>query len=94
MNDKVIVPREMFKHDLFIPCSVQEYVWDSDFILAKQKATKDCFIRNPNAQQVGEIYYWLVLTEKRKVIGPLTLVEYRKTRKLYGIPNDLSLKAP
>ncbi len=92
VNDKVIVPRQMFKHDMFVPCSVQKYVWNSKFILAKQKATKECFVKNKNRQSIGEFYYWVILVQGKTVLGPLSEREYIDVRGLHGVPEKLSLK--
>lgn len=81
-----------------IPITILDYNYDRHYIIAKQKPQKDdsniLLYDNIYEYKYGydTIYYWIILKDYKKVIGPLTKDEYINARNQYKIPQKLKLK--
>jgi hypothetical protein len=80
-----------------IPSNVLEYKHDKKFIVATQKPIEN----DPNVllydtayyykQGYDNIYYWIILKDFKKVIGPLTEDEFLKAIIKYKVSKTLKL---
>jgi hypothetical protein len=80
-----------------IPSNVLEYKHDKKFIVATQKPIEN----DPNVllydtayyykQGYDTIYYWIILKDFKKVIGPLTEDEFLKAIIKYKVSKTLKL---
>lgn len=80
-----------------IPSSVLEYNYDKSYIIAAQKPIEN----DPNAllydseykyiEGYDAVYYWIILKNNKKVIGPMSKSEFIEARRKYNVPEDLIL---
>jgi hypothetical protein len=80
--------------NLFIPCQVTHYGFNSDFIVAAQKPSNECFLgKDLNTYSLGKdsTYYWIVIHKDKKLIGPMLKLEYEMAKDSLGIPSSLKL---
>jgi hypothetical protein len=80
-----------------IPSSVLEYNHDKSFIIATQKPIEN----DPNAllydseytyrEGYNTVYYWIILKDNKKVIGPMSKSEFIEAREKYNVPENLML---
>lgn len=80
-----------------IPSTIIDYKYDSDFVVAMQKPREgDPNIRLYDYTYTYElgydvVYYWIILKEQKKIIGPMTRVEFTEARKKYNVSESLIL---
>ena len=81
------------KHD--IPPKVISYDYDRDFIIVKQKPQRfDNVIYNTDyvyRQGREAVYYWIIIHEGNKILGPMDSVSYVKARIENSVPEKLTL---
>jgi hypothetical protein len=80
-----------------IPSNVLEYKHNKKFIIATQKPIEN----DPNVllydteyvykQGYNAVYYWIILKEKKTIIGPMTKVEFLEAREKYSVSESLTL---
>lgn len=80
-----------------VPSTVLEYNHDKRFIVAVQKPIEN----DPNVllyeceyKYIGgydTVYYWIILKDNKKVIGPLLKGEFLEAREKYNVPKYLIL---
>ena len=79
-----------------IPANVIAFDYDRNFIIAKQKPRlpQDILYEKEYEYKLGEdtIYFWLIIKEKKLVLGPLDIEEFKLARKQYNVPDNLKLK--
>lgn len=77
----------------FIPCTIIDYAFNDQFIIAVQKWTEDCgYYTNEAAKKSGNAYnFWIVDHTSNKLIGPLSIDEYIRKRSELEIPDELKL---
>ncbi len=80
-----------------IPKTVLVYDYDRHYIIAKQKPQKDDsnILLDDNIYEYkygyDTIYYWIILKDFKKVIGPLTEDEFLKVIIKYKVSKTLKL---
>jgi len=80
-----------------IPKTVLVYDYDRHYIIAKQKPQKDDsnILLDDNIYEYkygyDTIYYWIILKDFKKVIGPLTEDEFLKAIIKYKVSKTLKL---
>lgn len=80
-----------------IPPIVMAYDYDNDFIIAKQKPKEyDEIIYDTKEYYYpfgrDTIYYWLIIKNQQKVIGPLSFEDFQHLKIKYKVPAKLKLK--
>ena len=78
-----------------IPSNVLSYNYNSNFIIALQKPKEyDEAYDTKYAYPLGRdtVYYWLIIKEKQKAIGPLDSTQFCEARKKYNVPDKLVRK--
>lgn len=72
-----------------VPCSVEAFMHDDFYILARQKENSDC-----SGKDLSKISakYWLIDKRMKTTYGPLDSLSYLKKRKELGVPNSLKFK--
>ncbi len=79
-----------------IPSTVISFDYDKNFIIAKQRPKIPHYpLYNKEYQYnkgAEQNYFWLIVHEKKLVLGPLLEVEFNKVRKLYNVPDWLKLE--
>lgn len=78
-----------------IPSDVVSYNFNDQFIIAKQKPSPtDNVIFTPTIYKEGRdmIYYWLIVHDRKLVLGPMNEQEFNYARHLYKVPNTLNFK--
>lgn len=79
-----------------VPADILEYVFDDEFILAKQKPKlpQDPLYDKEYIYNRGdkEFYYWLIVKNEDLVFGPLNLEEFNNLKYKYKVPDKLILK--
>ena len=91
LND--ILPRDSGLVE--IPSNVILYGYNTGFIIAKQKPSKE---KDPLYRDViykdgkDTTYYWLIVHNQKLVLGPMREAEYIQARKKYNVPDDLKLQ--
>ena len=92
-HEQVIVPKIYHTGDIYIPCNVEAYHYNEYFIVARQRAMKDCFWGEVNSLQqvLGVEYFWIIDIETQAIHGPLTEGDYRKKRVSLNVPIELYL---
>lgn len=78
-----------------IPSDVISYNFNDQFIIAKQKpGPTDNVIFNPTIYKDGrnKIYYWLIVHDKKLVLGPMNEQEFDNASLLFKVPKSLNFK--
>lgn len=79
-----------------IPPSIIRYNYDNSFIIAEQKPVDNDDVMGYQDIKYGEgrqsLYYWIIIKDSTKVIGPMNKFDYKITKNKYGVPNSLELK--
>jgi hypothetical protein len=80
-----------------IPSIILEYNYDKSFIIAVQKPIEN----DPNIllydaeyeykEGYNSVYYWIIIKDIQKVIGPMSKSEFVEVRGKYNVPEDLIL---
>jgi hypothetical protein len=81
--------------NIFIPCEVTHYGYNNDFIIAAQKPAKECFLgidSNVYASGNSATYYWIVVHNGKRLIGPLGFSEFEHAKDSLNIPSDVKLE--
>ncbi len=78
-----------------IPATVIAYVFNEDFILAKQRPklpADPLYSMQPEYMYGAEyVYFWIIDHDHDKIWGPLHEEEYLRTRYQLGVPSELVL---
>ena len=80
-----------------IPKTVLIYDYDRHYIIAKQKPQKDesDILLDDTIYEYkygyDTVYYWIILKNNKKVIGPMSKSEFIEARRKYNVPEDLIL---
>jgi len=74
---------------LIVPCTVIDFNYDKNFIVAAQVENKDCFGR---ISDKATPLYWIIDCKSNKVYRYLSLEQYRDFKKQFGISKRLKLK--
>ena len=80
------------KNQKVIPCNVEKYNFNDDYIIAYQKACKDCIIEHDVKQKEGSFYYWIIDVKKDTLYSFSTREDYMEKRKELGVPEKLKLE--
>ena len=80
-----------------IPPTIISYDYDKHFIIAKQKPkayNEAIYDKMEYIYPLGRdtIYYWLIIKQEQKVIGPLDYDSFLKLKNEYRVPDALSLQ--
>ena len=79
-----------------IPANVITFDYDRNFIIAIQKPRlpQDILYEKEYEYKLGEdaLYFWLIIKEKKLVLGPLDTEEFKLARKQYNVPDNLKFK--
>lgn len=79
-----------------IPENVNDYDFDKNFIIAKQKPELPQSILYEKKYEYrngpNEYYYWLIIKNEYRVLGPYNISEFNAAKEIYGVPNTLKLK--
>jgi hypothetical protein len=78
-----------------IPSNVISYNFNDQFIIAKQKPNAiDNVIFTPTIYKYGKdsIYYWLIVHDRKLVLGPMNEQEFDNASNLYKVPKTLDFK--
>jgi hypothetical protein len=79
-----------------IPPTVISFDYNRRFIIAKQKPDlpQYNFSEKEYIYNRGDnvFYYWLIIKQEQKVIGPLDSIRFLEQRKKYNVPDKLNLK--
>ena len=93
-NQKVIVPQPLRHEEQFIPCKIEAYDHDENFIIASQTLQIPCFYGIPTGmpkQHYGEKYFWIIEVPAKIVHGPLTEDLFNNTRETLNVTPTLTL---
>lgn len=91
-DNSIIVKHISKEGDKYIPCNVVDYVYNDDFILAKQEPQSSCFSGIDSTKYGSEqYYYWIIVHNKSLISGPFTYAEYLMYREYYAVPDILRL---
>ena len=81
-----------------IPSKVINYNNNTKFIIASQQPLK----HDPNVllydseaiynNGYDNVYYWIIIKKKDKVLGPMTKDEYMSARKKHNVPEKLRIE--
>ena len=77
-----------------IPATVHDYIYNVEYILAKQKPKypqEPLYKRKYEYGTNDSLFYWIILKTNDVVLGPLSWQEYLDMRLKYQIPIDLAL---
>ncbi len=79
-----------------IPENVNDYDFDKNFIIAKQKPELPQSILYEKKYEYkdgpNEYYYWLIIKNEYRVLGPYNISEFNYAKEIYNVPNTLKLK--
>lgn len=80
-----------------IPPTIISYDYNNDFIVAKQKPKKyneAIYDEMEYVYPLGRdtVYYWLIIKEKQKIVGPLDYDDFLLLKRAYKVPNNLKLQ--
>lgn len=80
-----------------IPPTIISYDYDKHFIIAKQKPkayNEAIYDKMEYIYPLGRdtIYYWLIIKQEQKVIGPLDYDSFLKLKKEYKVSDSLKLQ--
>jgi len=92
-DDSVIVPKDWQDGEAYIPCNIEAFKVNEDFIIARQRAKRDCFWqgRNPLNQELNVEYFWIIDAAQDQIYGPYEKSAYQKKSKDMGVPEELDL---
>jgi len=77
------------KNEKVIPCKVESYNYDKDYIIAYQKASKNCVIEHNVKQEEGSLYYWVIDVKADTLYSFSNKSDYLEKRKELGVPEEL-----
>lgn len=67
-------------NNILIPCTVNSYSYNKNFIVAVQSPAKTCIQPN-NIEVIAPKQFWIIKIQEKKLLGPLTLSEFIKMKK-------------
>jgi hypothetical protein len=79
-----------------IPSNVLSLAYNSEFILAKQRPSEiDDPLYKKHIYKYGRhnTYYWIIVHQKKLVLGPMSEEEFINARVKYEVPNSLTLES-
>ncbi|WP_083704308.1 DUF3997 domain-containing protein [Pontibacter indicus] len=80
------------KEQKVIPCTVESYAYSSDFILAQQKASKECVFPHNIEQEEERIYFWIVDIKNDTLYRADSWEAYEENRTRLHVPEELQLE--
>lgn len=80
-----------------VPPTVISYDYNKHFIIAKQKPSDYGEATYSGIEYVyplgrDSVYYWLIVKQEKKVLGPLDYDSFLKLKKEYKVPDGLTLE--
>jgi hypothetical protein len=75
-----------------IPCTVESFAYNDNFILAKQKAKKECVFPHDNEQEENKIYFWVVDIKHDTLYKSDSKEAYKQTLTRLNVPEELQLE--
>jgi hypothetical protein len=72
-----------------IPCTVEAFGFDEDFIIAKQRNNRDCLDEDLTNVPMA---YWIIDKKKKMNYGPYDSLTYSVKRRELNVPKSLSLQ--
>lgn len=92
-NNKIIAQRAIKPGTYYIPCNVEDYDYNKNFIIAIQQPQKECVVQDTTVYtDKTQKCFWIIVHKTNQFFGPLTLKEYLQKRKDLNIPSDLEIK--
>jgi hypothetical protein len=70
-----------------VPCSIEDFTYDDNFIIATQKDNRECSL-NKDLSKVKSTF-WIIEKKKHTVYGPLDSTFYYRKRDSMSIPETL-----
>lgn len=80
-----------------IPPTIISFDYDKHFIIAKQRPTEfhhAIYDKMDYIYPLGRdtIYYWLIIKQEQKILGPLDSIQFLEHKKKCNIPDKLILQ--
>ncbi|GAB3824444.1 hypothetical protein GCM10028895_32790 [Pontibacter rugosus] len=82
------------KEQKVIPCTVETYTYSSDFILAQQKASKECVFPHKIEQEEEKVYFWIIDIKNDALYRSDSRQAYEANRNCLHVPEELQLDKP
>jgi len=72
-----------------IPCTVEAFAFDENYIVAKQRNNQDCLKEDLSSVPIS---YWIIDKKKKVNYGPIDSLAFINKRKELEVPPSLKLK--